>query len=564
MRPEGRGKYESLYFDYPVFESTKAPELLGEKSEHAVAVVGAGPIGLTTALELARHGIRSVVLDDKTTVNDGSRAVCLARHSLETLQQLGLHEVFTAKALGWTNGRSYYRGRQVYQLEMPHSDDERFFPMYNLQQQYGEQYLVEAAMEHPLVDVRWGSAVTAVANFDGGVAITVASDAGTYALRAQYCISADGARSAVRKSLGLALHGDAYEGSYVIADVRMKSEFPTERRAFFDPQANPGATLLVHKQPDDIWRLDWQLQAHEEADDAIAEAILRIKISAILTMLGETDDWELEWWSIYRAFTLCLDEYRHGNVLFAGDAAHLVPIFGVRGLNSGIADAANVGWKLAWVLSGRAPDALLDSYSPERRGATMEVFENAAKSTAFMTPPTRGFALMRDAALSLSLHHEFAKPFLNPRQATPYTYFDSPLSSARKFDAEFNAGPSVGAPLANVRLTEGDYFLDHLGSGFTVIVFGDDGTLDAQVAAAATDACRAGATLTCISVGTALAPDDTAIHIADSDGRLRSRLGACDGTCYLVRPDRHVAARWRVLKPDFLSAALRTAQGWAE
>ncbi|MEM7250473.1 MAG: FAD-dependent monooxygenase [Pseudomonadota bacterium] len=558
MRPAGRHQFESLYFDYPQFEVTRASELDGRSTEAPVAIVGAGPVGLLAAIDLARYGVRSVVLDDKTTINDGSRAICLARHSMETLQQLGLHDKFTDKALGWTSGRSYYRGVEVYRLHMPHSDTERFGPMYNLQQQYIEQYLLDAATETGLVEVRWGNRVASAEATADGARLEVESEHGRYVLHAQYCLAADGARSTVRRALELPLRGDAYEGKYVIADIRMKSDFPTERRAFFDPSANPGATLLIHKQPDDIWRIDWQLQAGESDEEALEEDNLRRKIAAILAMIGEEAPWDLEWWSIYKAYTLCLDNYRHGPFFFIGDAAHLVPIFGVRGLNSGIADAANVSWKLALVLNGDAPDALLDSYSTERRGATMEVFENAARSTAFMTPPTFGHRVLRDAALSLAIRHDFARPFLNPRQSTPYTYADSPLTSFSDADAAFTSGPSIGAPVVNVKLGEDDYLLDHLHDGFNILQFLGTSTSTASLDDLTTEVQLLGVAVNVVTV--AQAPDVDA-HIRDPNGAVFERYGAADGTCYLCRPDRHVAARWRAVRPEQLASALAKVTG---
>ncbi|MDZ7809574.1 MAG: FAD-dependent monooxygenase [Arhodomonas sp.] len=477
MRPAGRGEYESLYFDYPTYPFARPPELDGERPRHAVAIVGAGPVGVTAALALARHGIRSVVLDDKDTVNDGSRAICISRHSLEILQQLGVSERFTDKALGWRYGRTYFGDQQIFRLEMPHSEHERFLPMYNLQQQYIERFLIERAQETGLVEMRWHARVAGVEVGDDGVALDVETPDGPYRLEADYLLAADGARSVVRRALCLSLHGEAYEGRYVIADVQMDSDFPTERRAFFSPPALPDSTVLVHEQPDSIWRIDYQLRSGEDPDDALREENIRARVGAIIDMLGEASHWELEWWSLYKAYTLALDDYRYGRVLFLGDAAHLVPIFGVRGLNNGFADAMDAGWKLAWVLHGWAGDALLDSYTPERRGATLDVFRNAGKSTRFMTPPSRGYRLMRDAALSLSLRCDYASGFANPRQVTPYTYAESPLTTRQPDDDEFAAGPIPGAPLFNRRLGEGDYLLDHLGTGFNGLYFTGDGSV---------------------------------------------------------------------------------------
>lgn len=165
--------------------------------------------------------------------------------------------------------------------------------------------------------------------------------------------------------------------------------------------------MLVHKQPDDIWRIDYQLADDEDEAEALQEANVRASVAAVLADLGETGPWDLEWWSVYSANTLLLDDYRHGRTFFVGDSAHIVPIFGVRGLNNGLADGQNIGWKL-----GHAD-------WPRRRRPARQLFARAArrdarrlrqrpKSARFMTPPTRGWTLMRDAALSLALDHPFA------------------------------------------------------------------------------------------------------------------------------------------------------------
>ena len=524
MRPEGRGELDSLYFDYPHFAP---PERPAREARAPVVIVGAGPVGMVAALTLARHGVRSVVLEQKETFNDGSRAICVSRSSYHILERLGAVGPFLKKALGWTKGRSFYRGQQILEFDMPDGPEQKYRPMYNLQQQYIEAFLFEAVAASDLIEVRWQSEVTELRDLAEGVALTVHDPNGSYVIETDWLLAADGARSAIRRMRGLRLKGENYEGRYVIADVRMAHDYPTIRRALFDPACRPGGTVLIHRQPDDIWRIDYQLAEGEDATEAASEASVRASVAAVLDEIGHAGDWDLEWWSVYSANTLLLDDYRDGRVFFIGDSAHIVPIFGVRGLNNGIADGFNIGWKLAWVLTGRAGAGLLDSYSPERRGATLDVFANATKSTGFMTPPTHGWRLMRDAALSLALTRPSAGQLANPRQMTPYTYADSPATLPDS--AEMTAGPVPGAMQTEVALGEG-FLSDRLGEGFTLLVFGENGDLPE----------REGLTVVRLP----------------ATGAVAQAHGAGEGTGYLIRPDLHVAACWPVVSAGVVNEAI--------
>ena len=552
MRPAGRGPLESLYFSYPRFSARRAPELDNPALRHRIAIAGAGPIGMTAALTLARYGIASVILERKDTFNDGSRAICIARPSMRIFERIGAVESFLGKALGWRSGRSYFGDIQIHRLEMPHPPGEKFLPMYNLQQQYIEQFLHDAAAANPLIDMRWQSEVTGIAQADGEARLAVASPQGDYELRADCILAADGARSAVRSLLGLRLKGENYEGKYVIADIRMDHDFPTERRAFFEPASNPGGTVLIHKQPGNIWRIDYQLRDGESETEAVKEASIRARTGAILAGIGHSGAWELEWWSIYTANTLCLDEYRHGRVFFIGDSAHIVPIFGVRGLNNGIADAHNIGWKLAYVLNGVASHGLLDSYTPERRGATLDVFANAGKSARFMTPPSRGWRLMRQAALSLAVKHPFAREFANPRQMQAYTYSESPLTSR----GQTSGGLVPGALAPDVKLADGRHLLDLAGGGFALLLF--------RAAALSAD------DLGMIEACRRLDPDFTVLAVGagseaqalnDHDGAAADVYGCGPGAACLLRPDHHIAYRDNAPQPGAIEAALEKALG---
>ncbi|MES1162999.1 MAG: FAD-dependent monooxygenase, partial [Rhizobacter sp.] len=254
-----------------------------------------------------------------------------------------------------------------------------------------------------LIDIRWGSTLAGIEEEADGLRLSVRNALGDHALRGQWLAACDGGQSFVRKSLGLELVGTGYEGRYVIIDIELHSTHPTERRAWFDPPWNPGSTVLMHRQPDDIWRIDYQLRAGQSTEEALQPAAVRDFVQRHLDAIGEGHlPWHTVWTSVYRAGAMTLESYRHGRVLFAGNAAHAMPIFGVRGLNSGFDDADNLAWKLALVVRGVSDAALLDSYTEERVAAFHINAESAMRSTEFMSPPSRGFDLLREAALSLA------------------------------------------------------------------------------------------------------------------------------------------------------------------
>jgi 3-(3-hydroxy-phenyl)propionate hydroxylase len=380
-------------------------------------------------------------------------------------------------------------------------------------------------------------------------------------------IACDGARSNVRQALGLRMNGTAYEGRYVIVDIEIDLDLPTERLAWFDPPSNPGRTMLMHKQPDNLWRLDYQLHPDEDADEMIRSERVVPVVQAHLDMLGIKQPYRLIWISTYKASALSLDSYRHGRVLFAGDAAHLVPIFGVRGLNSGFDDVFNLGWKLAAVMRGQAGDELLDSYSRERRHAWEVNVENAMKSTAFMAPPSSGYQIMREAVLSLAARHPSLSTLINPRQSTSIHYDASRLNTAAD-ESDFRGGPAPGSPLPECPLginNKTRHLTELLPDGFTVVIYSEMGTLPSGAMDELRSVADEGWPLSLLVVtpnaegSVPVPPQLNAQTAVDAGKRFLALFDAAPSAIYLVRPDGHVCARWRTLDPGALSGALKTA-----
>ncbi len=512
-----------------------------------VLIAGGGPVGLTLAALLAHYGIESRVIEADDGFCTGSRAICVSRRSQEILAWVGADRALVEKGLSWAGGRSFYKDTEVLHFEMPSEPLQRFAPMVNIQQYLIEQYAHAAAMAvSTRAEVEWRSRVASVRAKQDFVEVeVVAADNGTSrTLRADWLIACDGGRSTVREQLGLQLKGTQYDGKYVIVDIRQKAERAVERLAWFDPPSNPGSTILMHRQPDDVWRIDYQIRDDEDPVEAVKPENVLPRVQSHLAMIGETQPWEALWISIYNAKCLSLERYREGRVFFAGDAAHLVPIFGVRGLNSGLDDAGNLAWKLARVINGQSPDALLDSYSPERRHAAEENMAFGAKSTEFMAPPDFAFRLMREATLKLALSDAKVRSLINPRQSTPITYVNSPLSGPEQ-GAWSNAIAAPGTPAPEALLhgsptapglqDQGapSHLSSRWGKGFVALVFNPPELLSPMPALAASG----------IEV-IAITPAN------DTSGQAWQRYGLPDAQAQgliLIRPDGYVMGRWREL-----------------
>lgn len=528
-------------FDTPLYPYASSPDQSASRpARHKVVVIGAGPVGLAAAIDLAQHGVQVLVLDDNTKVSFGSRAICFAKRTLEIADRLGVGDPLVEKGVQWHLGKVFFGDRKVYDFNLLPEDGHKRPAFINLQQYHFEHDFVKRvraleAADAP-IEIRGGNRVAQVENRGDHVALTVETPDGPYQVQADWLVACDGAASPTRSMLGLDFSGRVFEDNFLIADVTMDAPFPTERWFWFDPPFNPGQSALLHKQPDGVWRIDLQLGWDIDKD---VEKRPENVIPRLRAMLGDDVNFELEWVSIYTFQCRRMDRFRHGRVLFAGDSAHQVSPFGARGANSGIQDVDNLCWKLAAVIAGDAPDGLLDSYDLERRQAADENILNSSRSTDFITPKSTISRVFRDAVLDLSEHHAFARPLVNSgRLSMPTVYAGSQLIGPD----DLPGGPArtrPGSPCPDADLGNG-FLLDLLGGRF-VLLF-----INVDVPENDTD-----------GIPTRYRRDTTGPQSA-----LATRyLGDADGAVYLIRPDQHVVARWSRYDPDAVLAAHAAALG---
>ena len=519
-------------------------------------VIGAGPVGLAAAIDARLRGLDVLVLDDDKTVSVGSRAVCYAKRSLEILDRLGIAEQACGLGVSWNIGRTFLEEDEVYQFNLVPDAGHKQPGMINLQQYHIEEMLIARALALG-ADMRWQHKVTAVTRHDDHATLTVETPDGTFDIEADWLVVADGARSPIRRHLGLDIEGRVFQDRFLIADVIMKADYPAERWFWFDPPFHPNQSVLLHKQSNNVWRIDFQLgwDADPEEEKKPEKVIPRLQ-----AMLGDDRPFELEWVSIYTFQCRRMTDFRHGRVLFVGDAAHQVSPFGARGANSGFQDTDDLMWKLALVMQGQAPDRLLDTYALDRQFAADENIMNSTRSTDFITPKSRASKTFRNQVLALARHHPFARKLVNSGRLSVPSFLTSSLLNTPDADA-FEGNMVPGAPMddAPVQVTGKDaWLLDQVGQGFACLLFSDV-LPPAEVLAQLQALPKGPLPVTPLIVSPhALAVPGVPV-IVDVQGLMAKRYDGQVGTSYLLRPDQHVAARWRQFDPAKVQQAVARA-----
>jgi len=533
-------------YELPSWPFVPPPELADDTDTlHPIVIVGGGLAGLTLACDLASRGIRSVLLDEDDTVGvrgASSRGICYAQKSLEIFERLGIYERIAAKGITWSFGRTFSGEREVYNFNLQIDSVSKQPPFINLQQFYIEWFLVERILELGLTDLRWKSRVTHIDQTDDAVRISVETPAGCYTLAAEHLVDASGANSSVRTQLALPAQASRSTDRWCISDVRFKKPLPIERWTWVDAPFNDGRGVWQHLMADGVWRMDYQMP-----EDCDIEQISQPEVAGarLREQLGADVEFEFVWIGPYGYRDHLLECFRHRRIFFIGDAAHVVSPFGARGGNTGIQDAANLAWKLALVLRGKASPALLDSYDAERRPAAEKNLEVTSRSARFLAPRSPAEHTLRRAVVALAARHAFARGLVNTgRMSVPNEY---PASEHL---------PVGGRSVQNLVLYDADdapvALMALLAAGTHGLALWREPGTDA---AAAMHAALERAPVRLIALG-----GDSGLPTYRADARELAHLGLdAPGQMLLVRPDAYRAALLGAATPDALARALRTA-----
>jgi 3-(3-hydroxy-phenyl)propionate hydroxylase len=524
---------------------------------HRVAVLGNGPVGQTTALLLARWGIPVVVVDARPDRDlTGSKAICQQRDVLEIWDAIGIGRQLADEGVTWERARTFHRGKELFERTFVDQGTSTFPAFVNISQARTEELLDEQMGRTELIDVRWGHTVERIGQDKHCTMITCATSAGPITIEADYCVVALGSRAgSIREQLGVRFDGRSFDDRFLICDIQ--ADIPgweTERRFYFDPDWNPGRQVLIHPCPDATFRIDWQVPGDYDLDAEEADGRLAARIRCIV---GDID-YRIVWKSVYRFHSRLASRMRVGRVLLAGDAAHLVSPFGARGLNSGVADADNAAWKLAFVLRGWAGETLLESYHDERHAAAQENIEVTTATMDFLVPQNRQQAERRERILGAAAHDPAMRAHVDSgRLAEPYWYVASPLVTvdpARSFEGRPehgtapDPGPGILMPDVPVDICgRGRLRLREIAREGLLLLTGDRVDVDATTRAATA----------------ATAADIRAHAIADIDstGALARAIRPRPDEVWVIRPDAYIAAVVAGYDLTELPAALRRAIG---
>ena len=525
---------------------------MNNQMNKTVGIIGAGPVGMTLAARLADFGISSVILDKAPhLLPKGSKACLIQGDALETLEKLGIGDTIGEEGIHWRIARTYIRNVERITQEYP--EREGYAEFVNISQYRIEQELEHWINQHPMSEIKWNHELTSYTDNGDNVTVNVNTENGLEQFTFRYLVACDGVRSKMRDLSGVPFTGYTHKDRFLITDIKANLPQTKERHFHFDPDFNPGRQLVMHPQPDNIWRIDWQLPPDADIEKEKENGELEKRIRRVI---GDIP-YNIEWISVYRFHQRVIDNFKLGNVFFAGDAAHSYPPYGSRGMNSGIQDADNLAWKFNAVIRGKADETLLDTYHTERYAAAQENLKVTEATIKFMVPPSPIKRIVRNMVLWASVPFKGLRNSVNHgRMTEPFTYKASPMIVP-------DDNPYVGRFAPDTRIFEDNQrtrLRKFIGHGFLCLYMGPPERLPEFCrAAAATRSAVDVAFVAAMPKGdappVALVEQEKSVTVVFYDDILfaeQFKLG--DHVVYLIRPDGHIASNHRLDNtPSFTS-----------
>jgi 3-(3-hydroxy-phenyl)propionate hydroxylase len=502
-----------------------------------VAVVGAGPTGLTLANLLGQAGVRVVLIERNRTTVEAPRAVSIDDESLRTMQAIGLADA-VIKDVALDYGSHYFSPAGKCFLKVEPKAREYGFPRRNAFAQPKLEATLRAGLARfANVTTLFGCACDGVTEDDGGVALTLTLDgAASHTLRARYVAGCDGARSALRKHIGATLSGSTYRQRWLIIDLKDTRERLRQTRVSCDPDR----PFITPPGPGGTRRYEFMLHDDEDDDVVVQPEFVR----KLLADAGPDADAEIVRRQVYVFHARIADRWNSARIYLAGDAAHLTPPFAGQGMNSGIRDAHNLGWKLAEVVAGRLGPGLLATYQKERAPHAWALIELAINMGRVMMPTShlQAFAVrmgFRLVGLIPGLQDYFSQMKYKPK---PFFRDGFLLPDDGSLGV---AGRLLRQPMVELMDRTRTQLDEILGPRFSLLAYG----VDAQAIAAGARQLDFGLPdVRTLAILPAIynadpASDDTGVTVGrDLTGEFGTVLPAETSVLMVVRPDRYVAA----------------------
>jgi 3-(3-hydroxy-phenyl)propionate hydroxylase len=518
-----------------------------------VVIVGAGPVGLTLANILGLQGVRTLVLEERTSLIDYPRGVGLDDESLRTFQAIGLVDQILPHTVPNQILRFVDAKRRVL-AEMAPPDARFGWPKRNgFVQPLVDAELLRGLDRFDHVEVRWAHPMVSCSETADGVTAEIDCDGATSTVRARYLVGCDGGRSATRRLMGVAFDGTTSPTRWLVVDIANDPLGHPNSEVGADPQRPYASISIAHG----IRRFEFMIHADETDEQATDPAFL----SRMLAMfVPHPDRVDVIRHRLYTHHSRIADAFRRGRLLLAGDAAHLMPVWQGQGYNSGIRDAANLGWKLAAVVNGAAGDKLLDTYDVERRKHARAMIDLSTLVGRVISPTNRRIASMRDVLIrSASIVPSLKRYVLEMRFKPMPRYEQGAVVHSQPRNPTSPVGTLFIQPNVDTRERQNVLLDEVLGEGFAVLcwnnnpqaILGDKAFAQWQQLGATFIAARPQSQLQWTG------HDDPDVTIVgDRTGRLKAWFDTQKESVLFLRPDRFIAGASIAQLASDLSASI--------